>query len=91
MARVRSAADSIAGALPLLHVWRVILLCATITHELDHPALALLLLVPLNHFLYNLTSTLDPEKASPHRRARSPGCSSWLRSPWSGGTGPSGP
>jgi Ion channel len=57
MARARSPADSIAGSLPLLHVWRVILLCTTLTHELDHPALALLMLVPLNHFLYRLTST----------------------------------
>lgn len=68
MARVRSPADSTAGVLPLLHVWRVILLCATLTHELDHPALALLMLVPLNHFIYNLTSTLDPEGARAHRK-----------------------
>ena len=70
MARVRSPADSTAGVLPLLHVWRVILLCATLTHELDHPALALLVLVPLNHFLYNLTSTLDSTRPScpPHAR-----------------------
>ena len=68
MARVRSPADSIAGVLPLLHAWRVILLCATLTHELDHPALALLFLVPLNHFLYNLTSTLGPDTASARRK-----------------------
>jgi hypothetical protein len=50
----------IAAAPPLLHVWRVILLCITMTHERDHPALALLILVPLNHLLYNLTASLDP-------------------------------
>jgi hypothetical protein len=38
----------------------VVLLCATLTHEREHPALALLVLVPVNHFLYNLTLTLDP-------------------------------
>jgi hypothetical protein len=48
------------GSLALLHLWRVVLLCATITHERAHPALALLILVPLNHLLYNLTATLSP-------------------------------
>jgi len=48
----------IAGTLALLHVWRVILLCAAITHERAHPALALLMLVPLNHLLYNLTASV---------------------------------
>ena len=50
----------IAGTLALLHVWRVILLCAAITHERAHPALALLMLVPLNHLLYNLTASVLP-------------------------------
>jgi hypothetical protein len=67
MTRVRSPTDSIAGAIPLLHVWRVMLLCATLTHELDHPALAILILVPLNHFVYNLISSLDPEWANARR------------------------
>jgi hypothetical protein len=42
----------------LLHLWRVALLCATITHERHHPALAILLLVPLNHFFFRLTASL---------------------------------
>jgi len=50
----------IAGTLVLLHVWRVILLCAAITHERAHPALALMMLVPLNHLLYNLTAGMHP-------------------------------
>jgi hypothetical protein len=44
----------------LLHVWRVAVLCATLTHEREHPALAILILVPLNHLLFNLTSSLNP-------------------------------
>jgi hypothetical protein len=52
------AGNPIAGTLALLHVWRVVLVSATLTHELEHPALALLMLVPLNHFLYSLTATL---------------------------------
>jgi hypothetical protein len=47
------------ATLPFLHLWRIVLLCGVITHEREHPALALLLLVPLNHFVYNLTSTLE--------------------------------
>ena len=54
------AGNMITGTLALLHLWRVVLLCATLTHEREHPALALLVLVPVNHFLYNLTLTLDP-------------------------------
>lgn len=52
----------IAATLALLHAWRVLLLCVTITHERHHPALALLILVPLNHLLYNLTASLDPDR-----------------------------
>src|SRR5262245_20219979 len=57
------------GSLPtalvrLLHVWRVGLLCAALTHERQHPALALLILVPLNHLLFNLTASLDPSAAA---------------------------
>jgi Ion channel len=48
----------------LLHVWRVGLLCAALTHEHQHPALALLILVPLNHVLFNLTASLDPSAAA---------------------------
>ena len=48
-----------AATLPLLHLWRIALLCAAMTHEREHPALALLLLVPLNHFVVNFTATLD--------------------------------
>lgn len=59
MARAPSLPGSPAATLPLLHLWRIVLLCAAITHEREHPALALLLLVPLNHFVYNLTATLD--------------------------------
>jgi hypothetical protein len=42
----------------LLHLWRVGLLCATIIHERHHPALAILLLVPLNHMFFKVTSSL---------------------------------
>ena len=56
------------GIVALLHVWRLLLLCATISHERDHPALAFLLLVPLNHLLYNLTARLQPDS----RRATGP-------------------
>jgi Ion channel len=59
MARAPSAPGFPEATLPLLHLWRIGLLCAAITHEREHPALALLLLVPLNHFVYNLTATLD--------------------------------
>lgn len=43
----------------LLHLWRIVLLCATLTHERAHPALAILVLVPLNHLLFTLTARLD--------------------------------
>jgi len=39
-------------------VWRVALVCATLTRERGHPALAVLILVPLNHFLFKLTAGL---------------------------------
>jgi Ion channel len=58
------SSGTIAGTLALLHVWRLILLCAAITHERAHPALALLMLVPLNHLLHNLTASVGP---SDHR------------------------
>jgi hypothetical protein len=57
-----SPATAIAAALGLLHPWRVVLLCVTMTHEREHPALALLILVPLNHLLYKLTAGLDPSR-----------------------------
>jgi hypothetical protein len=63
-------------------VWRVILLCATLTHELEHPALALLILVPVNHFLYSLTSALDPAGWAIARRKASGAVPSQLRSSW---------
>jgi hypothetical protein len=59
MARALSPAGPPEATLSLLHLWRIVLLCAAITHEREHPALALLILVPLNHFVYNLTATLD--------------------------------
>jgi Ion channel len=59
MARAPSPPGSAEATLPFLHLWRIVLLCAAITHEREHPALALLLLVPLNHFVYNLTATLE--------------------------------
>jgi len=48
----------------LLHLWRILLLCATLTHEREHPALAILVLVPLNHVLFTLTAGLERSKAS---------------------------
>ena len=59
MARAPSPPGSAEATLPFLHLWRIVLVCAAITHERGHPALALLLLVPLNHFVYNLTATLE--------------------------------
>lgn len=49
------------AALPirLLHFWRVALLCLALAHERAHPALAVLLLVPLNHLFFTLTTGLD--------------------------------
>jgi hypothetical protein len=49
----------------LLHLWRVVMLCATITHEREHPALAILILVPLNHLLFNLTTGLATPAGRP--------------------------
>jgi Ion channel len=48
----------------LLHLWRVVLLVATITHQRHHPALAILMLVPLNHIFFKLTASLDRPAAS---------------------------
>jgi hypothetical protein len=59
MARAPSPPGSAEATLPFLHLWRIVLVCAAITHERGHPALALLLLVPLNHLVYNLTATLE--------------------------------
>jgi hypothetical protein len=60
MDRAPSRPDSPDAAVRALHLWRIVLLCVAITHEREHPALALLVLIPLNHFVYNLTATLDP-------------------------------
>lgn len=60
MPRFLSEAASRPTTVRLLHLWRVAILCATITHEREHPALAVLILVPLNHLLFNLTASLDP-------------------------------
>jgi len=43
-----------------LHAWRIALLCIVITHQRSHLALAILIVVPLNHILFNLTASLDP-------------------------------
>jgi hypothetical protein len=43
-----------------LHAWRIALLCIAITHQRSHLALAILIVVPLNHILFNLTASLDP-------------------------------
>jgi hypothetical protein len=56
----------------LLHLWRVALLCMTLAHEREHPALAVLLLVPLNHLFFNLTAGLD-QVIGGARRARAAG------------------
>src|SRR6476660_5059208 len=74
MPRLPSQAASRSATLWLLHGWRVAVLCATITHERKHPALALLILVPLNHLLFNLTASLG-------RSATQPGSPSNTR-PW---------
>jgi hypothetical protein len=74
MARLLSQAVSRSATQWLLHGWRVAVLCATITHERQHPALALLILVPLNHLLFNLTASLG-------RSATQPGSPSNTR-PW---------
>lgn len=52
----------------LLHLWRVVLLCATITHERHHPALAILLLVPVNHIFFRLTASLAEPATTRSRR-----------------------
>jgi Ion channel len=69
MPRFPSPAASRAITQRLLHVWRVAVLCATITHEREHPALAILILVPLNHLLFNLTASLDPSATGPATRS----------------------
>ncbi len=62
-------------ALPirLLHLWRVALVCLALAHERRHPVLAVLLLVPLNHLLFNLTTRL----ARPSGSART-GRAAWV-------------
>jgi Ion channel len=79
----------IAGTWALLHLWRVVLLCATLTHERNHPALALLVLVPVNHFFYNLTLTLDPNARQAVHWGRVPGLAAGqsLPSAWFGRAG----
>src|SRR3954466_9655391 len=69
MPGLRSPAASRVIIRRLLHVWRVAVLCATITHEREHPALAILILVPLNHLLFNMTASLDPSLDGPATRA----------------------
>jgi len=69
MPRFPSPAGSRAITQRLLHLWRVALLCATITHEREHPALAILILVPLNHLLFSLTARLDPAATGPATRS----------------------
>src|SRR3954452_20227082 len=69
MPGLRSQAASRVIIRRLLHVWRVAVLCATITHEREHPALAILILVPLNHLLFNLTASLDPAAPGPSTRS----------------------
>jgi hypothetical protein len=69
MPRHSLQATTRAIALRLLHLWRIVMLCATITHEREHPALAILILVPLNHLLFNMTASLDPSPDGPATRA----------------------
>jgi len=54
-----SRVDTTAMPIRLLQLWRVALLCFALAHERQHPALAVLLLVPLNHLFFNLTTSLD--------------------------------
>ena len=75
MSRFLSEAASRATTVRLLHLWRVAILCATITHEREHPALAVLILVPLNHLLFNLTASLDPPAGGVATRSNS---QTWL-------------
>jgi hypothetical protein len=51
--------ETIEAPIRLLHLWRVALLCIALAHEREHPALAVLLLVPVNHLFFNLTTGLD--------------------------------
>src|SRR4051794_41956938 len=51
--------DTTAMPIRPLHLWRGALLCIALAHERQHPALAVLLLVPLNHPFFNLTTGLD--------------------------------
>ncbi|HET7424243.1 MAG TPA: potassium channel family protein [Gemmatimonadales bacterium] len=53
----------------LLHLWRVALLCLALAHEREHPALAVLLLVPLNHLFFRLTTNLDRPDGARRGRA----------------------
>jgi Ion channel len=69
MPRFSSQAPSRAITLRLLHLWRIVMLCATITHEREHPALAILILVPLNHLLFNVTAGLDQAGIGPAIRS----------------------
>ena len=48
-------------ALDALQLWRVSLLAVTLAHERTHPALALIVLAPINHVLFNLMSSLHPD------------------------------
>ena len=56
MPQPTSRENDSAGPIRLLHLWRVVLLCVALAHEREHPALAVLLLVPLNHLFFNLTT-----------------------------------
>ena len=80
MAYAPSPSASITGTQAVLHFSRVVLVCATLTHERHHPALALLILLPLNHFLYHLTSTLQqaPREMVPVRMETRSVRSDWL-------------
>jgi Ion channel len=64
MAPLLSSHAALSSTRRLLHLWRLALLCAALAHERRHPALALLILVPLNHLLFNLTASLDPSAAA---------------------------
>jgi Ion channel len=47
----------------ILRLWQIALLAGALAHEREHPALALLLLAPANHFLFSLTATLYPHSS----------------------------
>ena len=53
--------------LGVLQLWRVSLLAVTLAHERSHPALALIVLAPINHVLFNLMSSLHPAATTPPR------------------------